>query len=519
MKQLLLLLTIILFAQNSYSQYSLRTFNIAKGHENSSHPQCFYNYLNQKLIFHANDIVHGRELWSIDATGVDTPVLLADVYHGSKSSITMFRNEIITSLSEAIYFIAADSQSGYQLRTITPGSMPVIVTDINTGLFNTSIEKVTEHNGKLYLGTFNNGQNQYKWGENLFEYTPTSIPAIGTLRLLNNFDTTIGTVTEVLYDILGFGNSVYFSGRNPKLGGQMYSYNITDDSFYVHTYIDTNRYSDLPTNCILHNGKIYFVKNPKGYSHIYELDTNGHVKKLTNFNPNIYGGNLTGTKAIIGYKDAIYFSAREKNPSSSELYKLDLATNQLSVVSQINKSYSPSPSNFTVYNDKLYFSADDSVHGSELWVYDGFNKPTMVMDLASGYQSSDPSQLIVVGNFLYFTANKRLGDGYELFEFQDTTTTPVTNVTHTYTETNVNVFPNPVIDFVYFKFTLNTSKIINISLTDMNGRNIFKSEDILYSASTHTIDISVSGLPRGNYIYQLKDDSNTTISSGVLQKQ
>ena len=37
-----------------------------------------------------------------------------------------------------------------------------------------------------------------------------------------------------------------------------------------------------------------------------------------------------------------------------------------------------------VYNNKLYFGADDGTSGMELWVYDGTNTPTMVADIRPG---------------------------------------------------------------------------------------------------------------------------------------
>ena len=51
------------------------------------------------------------------------------------------------------------------------------------------------------------------------------------------------------------------------------------------------------------------------------------------------------------------------------------------MVYDINPSGSSDPRYLTVFNDKLYFSAEDGTNGDELWVYDGMNDPTMVYDI------------------------------------------------------------------------------------------------------------------------------------------
>lgn len=55
----------------------------------------------------------------------------------------------------------------------------------------------------------------------------------------------------------------------------------------------------------------------------------------------------------------------------------------------------------------LYFSFDDGVHGSELWVTDGMPERTrLVTDLVSGPAGSFPKELTNIGGDLYFTADE-----------------------------------------------------------------------------------------------------------------
>jgi ELWxxDGT repeat protein len=63
------------------------------------------------------------------------------------------------------------------------------------------------------------------------------------------------------------------------------------------------------------------------------------------------------------------------------------------------------PKNFIVYLDKLYFTADDGIHGRELRVYDGINPSSMVDDIMPGSASSDIDNLSLFNGKLYFTAH------------------------------------------------------------------------------------------------------------------
>ena len=75
------------------------------------------------------------------------------------------------------------------------------------------------------------------------------------------------------------------------------------------------------------------------------------------------------------------------------------------------------PRYLTVFNNKLYFSANDGSYGMELWSYDGLNDPKII-DINIGSSDSYPSFLTVFNNKLYFNANDG-SYGMELWSYDD----------------------------------------------------------------------------------------------------
>lgn len=83
------------------------------------------------------------------------------------------------------------------------------------------------------------------------------------------------------------------------------------------------------------------------------------------------------------------------------------------------------PSRFTVFNGKVYFSANDGYgtgqHGTELWVTDGTESGTkMLKDIRPGIISSEPSFFAPMGGKLYFNSYSNT-DGNDLWVTDGTT--------------------------------------------------------------------------------------------------
>jgi ELWxxDGT repeat protein len=91
------------------------------------------------------------------------------------------------------------------------------------------------------------------------------------------------------------------------------------------------------------------------------------------------------------------------------------------LVKDINPGLNGSmPSNFIVIGDKLFFTADNGINGTELWKSDGTASGTvLVKDIYSGATSSYPRQLVSYNGQVFFTADDGVS-GTELWKSDGT---------------------------------------------------------------------------------------------------
>ncbi len=140
----------------------------------------------------------------------------------------------------------------------------------------------------------------------------------------------------------------------------------------------------------------------------------------------------------------------------------------------------------TAVGSRLFFVADDGIHGRELWVTDGASAPVLVADINPGPSGSNPLHLTAIGSTLWFSANDGT-NGAEPWT-SDGTTVGTALLRNIHTAANVGSAPTEFVAFegtVYFAAT-----------NGPNGRELWRSdgttngtvleEDILTGAANST---------------------------------
>jgi ELWxxDGT repeat protein len=136
------------------------------------------------------------------------------------------------------------------------------------------------------------------------------------------------------------------------------------------------------------------------------------------------------------------------------------------------------PENLTVFGSNLLFTADDGINGRELWTYDG-TTATMVSNINTG-ASSNPSNLTVVGSRVFFTADNGIS-GKELWVYNGTTTSPVKDIYSGATGSN----PNNLVAF--------NNKLYFTANDGINGTELWTSDGTA-AGTTLVKDIRSGGL-------------------------
>ncbi|MCP4538860.1 MAG: hypothetical protein GY832_17130, partial [Chloroflexi bacterium] len=420
------------------------------------------------LFFSAYDGVHGEGLWRSNGTEAST-TRIADLVFGwdSGSGLVNVNGTPSDGTHDVLFFTAFDDSHGQELYKSdgTPEGT-VMVRDIHAGAFSSYPSWLTNMNGTLFFGAYgNSGAGLYKSDgtEAGTVLLGTNISGLQDLTSVNDtsFDrahdvpfgqahdvlffaayvsgsgyvlyksdgTTAGTamVKDIYPGCLFCGDSegvplsgltdvsgtLFFSATDGEHGSELYKSDGTEAGTVMVRDIWPGSDGSAPYSLVNANGTLFFqARDDIHGAELYKSDgTEAGTVLVKDINPGpgdsslAYLVNLHGVP-FGGAHGMLFFSA-DDGVHGRELYKSDGTEEGTVLVGDVYPGKgSSNPTHLANVGGVLFFNADDGIHGRELWMSDGTEQGTVrVGDVYPGEGSSDPTHLAYVGGRLYFSAD------------------------------------------------------------------------------------------------------------------
>ena len=398
------------------------------------------------VYFSADNGSIGSELWRSDGTKNGT-TLVMDINSGSTgSAITN-----MVKMNNAIYFTANNgfSSNGTELW-MSDGTTTQMVKDINSGTGSSSPSELYVFDNTLYFsaysgtsygrelwksdGTANNASQVMDIYPNGSGSDPANLYGFNDYVYFsaknadgNELWKTDGTTTTQVLDIYtgssnsdpkefqAFDGDLYFSAKDATYNRELWKVEGTTGNAALFADIYDGSSGSFPQSLMEFNGHLYFIaSNAANGQEIFKTDGtavsigaeirigtgSSYPMNLTVMDSNLY---------FVGYKSAQYGrELYQHNGTTSVLLKDVNATGS----SGTDDAFSgvASSNSFQVYNDRLFFGADNGVNGYELWMSDGTTAGTMLLrdvndDGSSPGPDSSPGNFVVANGYLFFSAN------------------------------------------------------------------------------------------------------------------
>ena len=406
----------------------------------------FFHYQNtNELIFAANDGTNGKELWKTDGTTAGT-VLIKDLKAGANGSLPSDFFEF----NNNVYFVTTDETAGFP-RNYRKTLWKTDGTEAGTTLLK-----------EFSFSSF--GANPYfVIYKNALYFTAYDSSTLG-YHLWRTDGTVAGT--EAAYvgfsfpkNMVVIDDTMFLAASTNDDGQEMWTYDGATASLFK-SFSDGANDGYFPFSQLkkLVNNQLYFQVFDNGNNSIWKTD-----------------GTLAGTEKIL---------------------------NNFSFVKEVMAA-----------GDVIYFSLDDNANGVELWKSDGTEAGTqIVQDLFPGEDnfgsknSSDPSNLTILNNDLYFSA-KTSNYGIELFKLENAVLDIEKEIVSGF-DVDFNLYPNPVSTKVTISsdFSIDKIEIFNLLGKRISFDTPNKNKSI----------INVSQLKKGVYIIKVKSNNRTNSKKLII---
>ncbi|MBK8968881.1 MAG: T9SS type A sorting domain-containing protein [Lewinellaceae bacterium] len=379
-------------------------------------PQQLYAAYKNQLYFTARDTTHETELWRTD--DAEGAVLLTDACPGTCDGAQYFQPLPMAVYQDKLYFRSLTPGTGQELW-VTEGDSAgaMLVKDIDPGGTDSNPYLLTVFQDKLYFVC-----DSANWGRELWVTDGTEA---GTRPVKNINPTLSFSVGDSGIDGLVIGpDALYFWAKSDNATGkELWKSDGTEPGTVIVKDINPgsgNGASGKPLNnsAWLGSDLIFVANDGATGEELWITDgTEAGTMLLADINPGASGSGIQIFGAVNG---SVLFKANDGS-TGYELWITDGTSAGTVLLKDILPgtfgSFRSFDSDFIVFQNKLFFTAEDGVTGRELWISDGTPDGTMLFaDVASGSTESIPSHYRLIGNTLFFFAQTN-ATGRELWKY------------------------------------------------------------------------------------------------------
>ena len=196
--------------------------------------------------------------------------------------------------------------------------------------------------------------------------------------------------------------------------------NLSSQTTLDATLLELNwRGDSFPRNIVENNNKLYFsASEPGNGRELWSFDLGSSTASLVkDINPGSSNG--LKTSEMIFVDDILYFLA-DDSVNGYELWRSNGTEIGTYMLKNISNSGNSSINNMVSYNGNLIFSANDNINGQELWISDGTEGGThLIKDINPGPEGSGISSIFEFNELLFFTADNG-SNGNEIWQTDGT---------------------------------------------------------------------------------------------------
>jgi ELWxxDGT repeat protein len=449
-----------------------------------------------------------------DTTGVDFELYMTD---GTMAGTGLVKDINPTGTADPylgveynnkLHFIASDGVVGRALWS-TDGTLPgtMLVTSFPNVVNNFARGFQVINNKLIYLANAIFGLP----GTNLHVYDGTTDLVLNLAPYIadNNF---IDAINRPIYphhlEIAGNIFYAYTTGN----GGQLKMLR-TDGTTVTEFTFSTNANGFVNTS-----NAVYFRDfNVATGVELYKADLNmGNITLLADNNPSNGAGSTAARLTV--FKDTLYYFYND-GVHGYELWKSDGTAAGTSMLKDIMPGSASSMDGFfeqapqmLEFCDKLYFNANDSIHGTELWETDGSAAGTkMVADFAGGTASSAITDIATSNGRMYLFASDSVINTWNFWMIEQCyTPTSIAAVEHV--TDLISVYPNPG-QGVYTLSIPVRNGFEEIEVYSILGE-LISSQKVVHDLST----VDLKDKPNGVYVIRIRNGSEVPNSIKIIKE-